>query len=196
MQSELARVIDTVAREKNLDRRIIIDALEQAMIAAARRVLHKMNSRLEARYDEERGEVEIFEFKTVVEEVTDPDTQISLEEAQRIDPSAQVGDELGFKLPTDQFGRIAAQNARQVIMQKLREAERGLIEAEFAPKVGEIVTGIVRRVVDGDLIVELGRAEGILPKREQIPNEVFRPGDRVRALLLKVEPWGRGQIYC
>lgn len=192
MQNELTRIIDSVAREKNLDREIIIDALEQAMVTAAKRVLHKMNSHLEARYDEDRGEIELFEFKTVVEEITDPETQISLEEARKVDPNAQMGDELGFKLPTEQFGRIAAQNARQVINQKLREAERGLIEAEFAPKVGEVVTGVVRRVVEGDLIVELGRAEGILPKREQIPSEVFRPGDRVRALLLKVEPQSRG----
>lgn len=192
MHSELARTIDMVAREKNLDREIVIDALEQAMIAAAKKVLRKMNSHFEARFDEDKGEIELFEFKTVVENVVDPEIQISLEEARKIDENAQVGDELGFKIPTEQFGRIAAQNAKQVIMQKLREAERGLIEAEFAPKVGEIVTGIVRRVVDGDVIVELGRAEGVLPKREQIPTEIFRPGDRVRALLLRVEGQGRG----
>jgi len=192
MRSELSRMITEVAREKNLDRAIVVEALEQAMVAAARKVYRKPTAKLEAKIHEDTGEIEIFEFKIVVEEVTDPETQISLEEAKKIDPEVQLGDELGFKIPTEDFGRIAAQSAKHMMLQKIREAEKRLIEEEFLPKVGEIVTGIVRRVVDQDVILELGRAEGILPKKEQIPGEVFRPGDRVRALLLKLETGGKG----
>lgn len=190
--SELARVIDTVAREKNLDRQIIVEAVEAAMVAAAKKVLQKEHDNIEGQFSEETGEVELFEFKVVVEEVEDADLEITVEEAHQVDPDAQLGDELGFKIDTQEFGRIAAQNAKQIIMQKIREAEKELIMAEFSDRRGEIVTGIVRRVVDGNVIVELGRAEGILRRREQIPGETHRAGDRVRALVLDIEVAGRG----
>lgn len=189
---QLARVIDAVAREKNLDRQIVVEAVEAAMVAAAKKVLHKEADNIEGQFNEESGQVELFEFKVVVENVEDPETEITIEEAQKIDSEVQIGDELGFKIDTSDFGRIAAQNAKQIIMQKIREAEKELILAEFADRRNEIVTGIVRRVVDGNVILELGRAEGILRRREQIPGENYRPGDRVRALVVEIEVQGRG----
>lgn len=189
---QLARVIDAVAREKNLDRQIVVEAVEAAMVAAAKKVLHKEADNIEGQFSEETGEVELFEFKVVVDNVENPEIEITIEEAHKIDSEAQVGDELGFKIDTKDFGRIAAQNAKQIIMQKIREAEKELILAEFADRRNEIVTGIVRRVVDGNVILELGRAEGILRRREQIPGENYRAGDRVRALVVEIEVQGRG----
>ncbi len=192
MSTELGRVIDVVAREKNLERDIIVGAVEAAMVAAAKKVMHKEHDNIEGQFHEDTGEVELFEFKDVVETVEDPDIEISLEDALEIDPDTQIGDSLGFKLDTSEFGRIAAQNAKQIIMQKIREAEKELILEEFADREGEIINGIVRRVVDGNVIVELGRAEGILRRREQIPGETYRAGDRLRALITEIEIAGRG----
>jgi N utilization substance protein A len=188
----LGRVIDAVAREKNLDRQIVVEAVEAAMVAAAKKVLHKEADNIEGQFNEEDGIVELFEFKVVVENIEDPETEIDLEAARKVDAEAQIGDELGFKIDTEDFGRIAAQNAKQIIMQKIREAEKELILAEFDDRRNEIVTGIVRRVVDGNVILELGRAEGILRRREQIPGENYRAGDRVRALVVDIEVQGRG----
>ncbi len=188
----LGRVIDAVAREKNLDRQIVVEAVEAAMVAAAKKVLRKEADNIEGQFNEEDGSVELFEFKVVVEDIEDPETQIDLEAARKVDSEAQIGDELGFKIDTEDFGRIAAQNAKQIIMQKIREAEKELILAEFDDRRNEIVTGIVRRVVDGNVILELGRAEGILRRREQIPGENYRAGDRVRALVVDIEVQGRG----
>lgn len=188
----LGRVIDAVAREKNLDRQIVVEAVEAAMVAAAKKVLHKEADNIEGQFNEDEGLVDLFEFKVVVEVIENPETEIDIEAARKVDPEAQVGDELGFKIDTADFGRIAAQNAKQIIMQKIREAEKELILAEFADRRNEIVTGIVRRVVDGNVILELGRAEGILRRREQIPGENYRAGDRVRALVVDIEVQGRG----
>ena len=188
----LGRVIDAVAREKNLDRQIVVEAVEAAMVAAAKKVLRKEADNIEGQFNEEDGIVELFEFKVVVEIIEDPETEIDLEAARKVDAEAQIGDELGFKIDTEDFGRIAAQNAKQIIMQKIREAEKELILAEFDDRRNEIVTGIVRRVVDGNVILELGRAEGILRRREQIPGENYRAGDRVRALVVDIEVQGRG----
>lgn len=192
MSSELGRVIDTVAREKNLDRQIIVEAVEAAMVAAAKKVMKSEAENIEGQFNEESGEVELFEFREVVDEITDPQTQIFIEKAQEEDPDVQLGDSLGFKLDTAHYGRIAAQNAKQIIMQKIREAEKTLILQEFGDKKEEIVTGIVRRVVEGSVIVELGRAEGILRRREQIPGESYRTADRIRAYLVDIEVEGRG----
>ncbi|RMF19318.1 MAG: transcription termination/antitermination protein NusA [Candidatus Dadabacteria bacterium] len=192
MGAELGRVIDVVAREKNLDRQVIVEAVEAAMVAAAKKMMHTEADNIEGQFNEDTGEVELFEFKDVVEVVEDPETQITLEEAHAVDPDAEIGDSLGFKLDTSEFGRIAAQNAKQIIMQKIREAEKQLILEEYGDRIGEIVSGIVRRVVEGAVIIELGRAEGILRRRDQLPGETYRPGDRVRALLVDVSVEGRG----
>lgn len=187
----LKREIDQIARDKGIDRSTIIGALEEAMLQAARRK-YGPEREIEARFNEDLGEVELFEFREVVEEVTDPETQISLEEARRLDPDAQPGDEIGVKLDTSGFGRILAQTAKQVIIQRVRDAERDIVYEEYKDRKGEIVNGIVRRFEKGALIVDLGRAEAVLPPREQVPRENYRPNDRIRAYVLDVNRAAKG----
>ena len=186
MSSSLSFILDQVSKEKNIPKEILIEAIESAMVTASKKKLGAARE-IEASYDEESGEIELFEFVEVVENVENSYYQISLHEALEIDPEAEIGDSLGLKLETDDFGRIAAQTAKQVIMQKIREAERESIYEEYHEKVGEIVSGSVQRVERGNLIVNLGSTEAILPRSETIPRENFRQGERVRAYLLKVE---------
>ncbi len=186
MSSSLNFILDQVSKEKNIPKEILIEAIESAMVTASKKKLGAARE-IEASYDEVSGEIELFEFVEVVEEVENSYYQISLHEALEIDPEAEVGDSLGLKLETDDFGRIAAQTAKQVIMQKIREAERESIYEEYHEKVGEIVSGSVQRVERGNLIVNLGTTEAILPRSETIPRENFRQGERIRAYLLKVE---------
>ena len=191
MITALKKVIDQVSREKGVDQDILIKALEEAVKTAARKKLGP-DYDLEVNFNEEVGEIEVFEFKEVVEEVTDKHLQVSLKEARTIDPDCQVGDELGIKMDTDEFGRIAAQSAKQVIMQRLREAERNLVYGDYKDRRGEIVHGIVQRFDKGAIIANLGRAEAELPVKEQIPKETFRQGDRIRAYILDVKQFSRG----
>ncbi len=189
--SELKRMIDLVAREKGLDREILIATLEEAMRSAARR---KLGSKVEVdvAYNDELGEVEVFEFKEVVEHLEDPDTQIALEDALKLDPECEVGDELGVKVDTAEFGRIAAQSAKQVIIQRMKDAERDIIYEDYKDRKGEIINGIVQRFDKGAIIVNLGRTEAVLPPKEQVPREGYRPGDRIRAYVLDVKRISRG----
>jgi N utilization substance protein A len=189
--SELKRMIDQVAREKGLDREILINTLEEAMRSAARR---KLGSKVEVdvAYNDDLGEVEVFEFKEVVEELTDPETQVELKQALQLDPECELGDELGVKVDTADFGRIAAQSAKQVIIQRMKDAERDIIFEDFKDRKGEIINGIVQRFDKGAIIVNLGRTEAVLPPREQVPREGYRPGDRVRAFVLDVKRISRG----
>lgn len=191
MITALKKVIDQVSREKGVDQDVLIKALEEAVKTAARKKLGP-DYDLEVNFNDEVGEIEVFEFKEVVEEVTDEHLQVSLEEAQKIDPDSQVGDELGIKMDTDEFGRIAAQSAKQVIMQRLREAERNLVYGDYKDRRGEIIHGIVQRFDKGSIIANLGRAEAELPVKEQIPKETFRQGDRIRAYILDVKQYSRG----
>jgi N utilization substance protein A len=189
--TELKHMIDQVAREKGLDREILITTLEEAMRSAARR---KLGSKVEVdvAYNDETGEVEIFEFKEVVEEVSDPETQVGLDHARELDPECEVGDELGVKVDTSGFGRIAAQSAKQVIIQRMKDAERDIIYEDYKDRKGEIINGIVQRFDKGNIVVNLGRTEAILPAKEQVPREGYRPGDRVRAFVLDVKRISRG----
>ncbi len=188
----LKREIDQIAKDKGIAKSEIIGALEEAMKQAARR-RHGQEKEIEARYNEELGEIELFEFRVVVEGVTDEETQIGLESARaEYDPEAEVGDEIGVKMDTTGFGRILAQAAKQVIIQRIREAERENVFEEYKDRKGEIVNGIVRRFEKGAIIVDLGRAEAMLPPKEQIPRESYRPGDRVRAYVLDVTKVTRG----
>ncbi|MBW1721109.1 MAG: transcription termination/antitermination protein NusA [Deltaproteobacteria bacterium] len=191
MVTELKRVIDQVSREKGIDREVLIKTLEDAVRAAAKKKMGP-NYDLEVNYNEELGEIEVFEFKEVVEKVEDDHLQISLEEAREIDPESEIGDSLGVKMDTDEFGRIAAQSAKQVIMQRLREAERNIVYDDYKDRRGEIIHGIVQRFDKGSIIVNLGRTEAELPPREQIPKEVYRQGDRIRAYILDVKQFSRG----
>lgn len=191
MISDLTKVLDQVSREKGVEREVLIKTLEEAVRTAARKKLGQ-NYDLEINYNEELGEIEIFEFKEVVENVVDENLQISLEGAQEIDPDSEVGDSLGIKMGTDKLGRIAAQSAKQVIMQRLREAERNIVFDDYKDRRGEIIHGIVQRFDKGTIIVNLGRTEAELPLKEQMPKENYKQGDRVRAYILDVKQFSRG----
>jgi N utilization substance protein A len=181
----LKREIDQIAKDKGIDKRVIIGALEEAMKQAARRK-YGQEKEIEARFNEELGEIELFEFRTVVENLTDPENQILLAPARALDPEAEEGDQIGVKLDTTDFGRILAQTAKQVIIQRVRDAERDNVYEEYKDRKGEVVNGIVRRFEKGALIVDLGRAEAVLPPKEQVPRESYRPGDRIRAYVLDI----------
>ncbi len=192
MLGNLKREIDQIAKDKGIDSKEITGALEEAMKQAARRRFGQ-DKEIEARYNDEIGEVELFEFREVVEEITDPDSQILIAEARRdYDPEVEAGDEIGVKLDTSDFGRILAQAAKQVIIQRLRDAERDNTFDEYRDRQGEVVNGIVRRFEKGSIIVDLGRAEAIIPPKEQVPRESYRPGDRVRAYVLEVNKNAKG----
>ncbi len=183
--NDLKRIIDQVSKEKGIDRAVLIGAVEEAIRSAARKK-YGQKADLEVQYNEETGEVEVFQFRTVVEKVADPETEISLEEARALDPESQLGDSLGVKLDTRDLGRIAAQTAKQIIIQKIKSAERDLIYEEYKDRVGHIVAGSVQRFDRGNIIINLGRTEAILPVSEQIPTEHYRRGDRIRALIIEV----------
>ncbi|RLA76781.1 MAG: transcription termination/antitermination protein NusA [Deltaproteobacteria bacterium] len=178
-------LIEEIGREKGIDKQYIIEALEDALLKASRK-RYGSHKDIEVHYNEELGEIEVFQFKTVVEEVKDPDLEISLEEARKIDPECEIGDSLGMKLDISDLGRIAAQTAKQVIIQRVRDAESETIYQEFKDRKGEIVSGFVQRIDRGNIIVSLGRAEAILPRKEQVPKEVYKRGDRIRAYVLDV----------
>lgn len=187
----LKHAIEQIVKEKGIDRQVVLEAMEQAVLTAANKKYRNTRD-LEARYNSDTGEVELFEFVTVVEEVIDSYKEISLEEAREVDPEVEVGDSLGEKIDSSGFTRIAAQTAKQVIIQKVREAERETIFNEYSDRQWEIITGMVRRFEKGDLLIDLGRAEAVLPTKEQMPREVYRPGDRIRAIItdIRVTPKG------
>ncbi len=192
MLGNLKREIDQIAKDKGIDSKEITGALEEAMRQAARR-RYGQDKEIEARYNDEIGEVELFEFREVVENITDPETQILISEARRdYDPEVEAGDEIGVKLDTSDFGRILAQAAKQVIIQRLRDAERDNTFDEYRDRQGEVVNGIVRRFEKGAIIVDLGRAEAIIPAKEQVPRESYRPGDRIRAYVIEVNKIAKG----
>lgn len=190
-EGDLTRVINIVSRDKNLDKAIIIDALEQAVLHAARRD-YGATADLEAHYNEESNEIELFQFRTVVEDVQDEVREISVPEAHKLDPEAAVGDALGIKIDTSSFGRIAAQSAKQIIVQKVRDAERAQIYEEFKDRTGEVLSGHVRRFERNDIIVDLGRTEAVIPYREQMPTERYRIKDRITGYVLEVKRSSRG----
>ena len=191
MVGNLNHIIDQVVKDKGIDRDVLVDALESAVLSAANKKFRNTRD-LEAHFNEEIGEVEVFEFVTVVDEVIDSYKEIDINEAREIDPDVEIDDSLGMMLEAGSFSRIAAQTAKQVIIQKVREAEREGVYNEFKGRVGEIVNGIVRRYERGDLIVDLGRAEALLPNREQAPRENYRQSDRVRAYISEVKMSAKG----
>jgi N utilization substance protein A len=187
MQVDLNRVIEQVSKEKGIDKTIVINAVEEMMHSAARRTFGA-DRNIESRFNPDLGEVELFEIKTVVETVTNPASEATLEDAHaKYDPEAQLGDEILIKLDTATMGRIAAQAAKQNLIQHIRDAERKQIFNEFKDRKGEITSGIVQRFERKNMIVNLGRTEAILPEKEQIPHERYRQGDRIRALILDVD---------
>jgi N utilization substance protein A len=189
--SEIKRVVEQVSRDKGIDRQVLVKALEEALKSAARKK-YGPKIDIEVQYSDETGDLEVFQFKEVAEVIEDPMLQISLVEGRLLDPDCEVGDSLGTKMDTNTFGRIAAQSAKQVIIQKLKDAEKDAVYASFIERRGEIINGIVQRVDRGDIIVNLGQTEGILPVREQVTKESYRRGDRIRALILDVLQDSRG----
>src|SRR5580700_8687874 len=192
---ELLQIADAVAREKSIDRSIVIAAMEDA-IAKAARARYGSETDVHAEIDAKKGELRLSRHMLVVEQVENSSNQISLVDAQRANPGAQVGDTIADTLPPLEYGRIAAQSAKQVIVQKVREAERDRQYQEFKDRIGDIVNGIVKRVEYGSVIVDLGRGEAIIRRDEMLPREVFRNGDRVRAYIFDVRRETRGpQIF-
>lgn len=189
--ADIKRVVEQVSRDKGIDRQILIQALEEALRSAARKK-YGAKVDIEANFNEETGEIEVFQFKEVVDKIEEPDLQITIEEGRQLDPECEVGDSLGTKMDAASFGRIAAQSAKQVIIQKLKDAERDAVYSNFIDRKSEIINGIVQRFDRGDLIVNLGATEAVVPVREQVPRESYRRGDRIRALILDVMYESRG----
>ncbi len=185
MEIGLKRIIDQVSREKGLERGVLISAIKEAISSAAKK---RFGSKLdiEVNYNENTGDLEVYQFRTVVEKVTDPDVEISLEEARELDPESELGDSIGTKMEMAELGRIEAQSARQVIIQKMKTAEMDVIYEEFKDREGEVVNGLVQRFERGNVVVNLGGTEALLPPAEQIPTESYRRGDRIRAYIVEV----------
>ena len=191
MTNPLQQTIEALAKEKGVDPEIIITALQDAIEAAARK--RYKNERLRARFNTDSGQLELSVVKVIVTEVTDEATQISLVEAQSLyGDEAEVDMEIEFPRPTEDLGRIAAQTAKQVIFQKVREAERENIFAEYNQRIGEVVNGTVKRFENGDMIVEVNRIEAVLPRKEQSRAESYNQGDRVRAVIRGVNKSTKG----
>ena len=191
MPNQLRQQIEQISREKNINPDVIIAAIEDAILTASKKY-YKNNEDLRSRFNNETGIIEVFAVRQIVEQMEDPAVQIGLEEARQLIPEAEVGQEIEFPKPTDVLGRIAAQTAKQVIFQKVREAERDNVYAEYSGRVGEVVNGIIKRQEMGDFVVDLGRAEAVLPRKEQSRAETYQTGDRIRVAIIKVLKSAKG----
>ena len=192
---ELLQIADAVAREKSIDREIVFETLEEAEAKAARS-RYGSEANIRAHIDRKTGEVRIERHMLVVEKVENPAAEIDVEEARRRNPAAQIGDSVAERLPPLSYGRVASQSAKQVIVQKIREAERDRQYQEYKDRIGDIVNGIVKRVEYGNVVVDLGRGEAIVRRDELLPRETFRTGDRLRAFIYDVRREPRGpQIF-
>src|SRR5215204_3391672 len=190
----LQQTIEALAKEKGIEPDVVIQAMEEAVLTASRK-FYKGDEELKAKFNPENGQIELFAVKTIVEEVTTPAKEISIAEAKEIygdDAEVEVDMEIEFPKRTDVLGRIAAQTAKQVIFQKVREAERENVFAEYNQRVGEVVNGLVKRFEQGDIIVEVGRVEAILPRKEQSRAESYAQGDRLRAVIRAVGKGAKG----
>jgi len=191
MANLLYQQIEMLSREKHIEPEVVVSAIEDAMVVAARKH-YKTEEDLRAKFNQETGQVEVFSVMTVVEEVVDPKKEVSLTDAKKKNPSAEVGTEIVATKPTDAFGRITAQTFKQVILQKVREAERDTIFNEYHNRVGELVTVVVKRAEGPDLIVDMGRTEARLPKREQSKLETYNIGERLRVVIKMVDRAAKG----
>jgi len=191
MSNLLFQTIDQISREKGIDPQIVVHAIEDAIVVASRKYF-KSNEELKGRINPDTGEIDVYALRKVVEDVTNPVREISLDEARQVKPDAKMDEEIEFLKPTVGLGRIAAQLAKQVIFQKVREAERESVYAEYHKHVGEIVNCVVKRFENGDIIVELGKTEGRLSKRDQSRLESFAPNERIRVVITKVDKTAKG----
>jgi N utilization substance protein A len=190
MSQELIHVIDQISKEKGISKEMVIEAVESALVSAAKKKYGAQ--RIAVQIDPKRGDIVMYAYKKVVEAVANSDEEITLEEAQTLFPEAQMEGEVPLQVEFQGFGRIAAQTARQVIVQKVREAERDVIFKEFNDKIGQLVNGIVLRHEKGAYYIDLGKTEAVLPAREQVPRESYRRGDRVRAYVMEVRDTSKG----
>src|ERR1700689_1230853 len=191
MASLLYQTIEQISREKHIDPEIIVAAIEDAMVVAARKY-YRTEEDIRSKFNAESGQIDVFSVHTVVEEVADPLREISLADARKQNPSIEVGGEVIAAKPTDVLGRIAAQTAKQVILQKVREAERDTTYNEFHTRVGELINSVVKRMEGPDMIVAWGRTQARLPKREQSRLEAYNVGDRLRVTIRAVERAAKG----
>ena len=200
MSNPLQQTIEALAKEKGIEPDVVISAIEEA-VATASRKYYKTGENLKTRFNTETGQVDLFALKTVVEAVTTPATEIAISEAREkyrplygdeVANSIELGDEMEFPKPTEVLGRIAAQTAKQVIFQKVREAEREHVFAEYNDRIGEVVNGTVKRFENGDIILEIGRIEAVLPRKEQSRAESYTPADRVRTVIKGVNRSAKG----
>lgn len=189
--SDIKRVVEQVGKDKGIEAEVLIKTLEEALASAARKILGR-DADIETGYNDEAGEIEVFQFREVVETVENPVLEITVEDGMKLDSECEIGDSLGEKIDTSTFGRIAAQSAKQVIIQKMKDAEMTAVYKSFIGRKGEIINGIVQRIDRGNIIVNLGHTEAILTTREQIPGESYRRGDRLRALIKDVLEDSRG----
>ena len=191
MRQELIQAIEQVGREKGIDRSVLIDAVGAAILSASRKTLGSSMD-LRIRFDDQAGKFRLFSVRRVVEAPVNSRMEISLPEAVEIDPNAMVGGQVEVEVEPQAFGRIAAQTAKQVIIQRVREAERSSLYKSFKAREGELITGVVQRIVNGNIIVDLGKIEALVPQREQLPNEEYRPKDRIRAYIVEVRKTNKG----
>lgn len=189
--SELGRMIEALGKDRGVERQVVINAIEQAFLVTSRKK-YGIQGEYETKYNEEDGDIEIYQYKNVVKNVRDPIVEIDLEAAKKLDTDVEIGDQLGIRIEDPNFTRLDVQTARQIIFQKVRDAERDILFSEFKHREGELITGIARRYERGNIMVDLGKAEAILPRREVIPGENFRPGDRIQAYLTEVVMTNRG----
>lgn len=189
--TELGRMIEALGKDRGIEKNIIVNAIEQAFLVTARKKFG-IQGEYETRYNETDDDIEIYQYKNVVDDVRDPILEISLKDAHELDDEAEVGDQLGVRIENPNFTRVDVQTARQIIFQKVRDAEREILFSEFKHREGELVTGIARRYERGNIMVDLGKADAVLPRREVIPGENFKPGDRIQAYLTEVVMTNRG----
>jgi N utilization substance protein A len=191
LNAEFIAALDQIEREKSVSKEVLLDAIEAALISAYRRNFSSaQNAKVEIHA--KTGEIRVFSMKTVAEAVTDPRLEVSLEEARALDPAKNVGDVVLEEVTPRDFGRIAAQTAKQVVVQRIREAERGVIFEEFSSREGDIVTGVVQRAEHRNVLIDLGRAEAVLPPQEQIPGEPYRQSDRMKTYVIEVTKTTKG----
>ena len=192
IEAALFEACEQLEREKGIPKEVLINSLCDAMVAAYKKqIKNKDVDNIEAILDEQAGEIGVFSTKVVVDKVEDEETQISLKDAKEIDESVELEDEVKIEVTPENFGRIAAQAAKQVITQRIREAERNLVMAEFMEKKGTLTTGIIQRVENRNVIVNIGKTDAIMPFREQIPGEYYKPGTRIRVFVINVKETNR-----
>lgn len=196
MNGELIRALEQLEEERGISKAVLLEAVESALVSAYKKNFGGTGQNVRVEVDPKTGEIRVFSVKTVVERVQDPATELSLEEMRKEDPTAEVGDVVEEEITPRDFGRIAAQAAKQVVVQRIREAEREMIKREFEEREKQVVTGTVQRVEKGTVYVDLGRIEGVLSKTEQIPRESYRQGERIKVYVMEVRDTPRGpQIH-